>query len=388
MATGGSAIRWFQRELAGGTPLAELDPEAAATPAGADGLVILPYLLGEKTPLNDPLATGAIVGLGLGHTRGHLFRALLESFGHGVRHHLEVLAEHGIAPDPRARRQRRCLVAALEAGGRRRHRPRAGAARRPPRLRPRLGLRRRRRHGRVRRLERDRPLRRRSASRSRPHAGRAPSTRPLRASTAGSAGAVKPASVNVKHAPPPGASATRIVPPCSSTIARAIARPRPVPPAARLSSPRQKRSNTRSPAPGGRPDARVAHAHLHAVARADHDAAAGRRVADRIADEVREHAAELQRIAAAAQARRALALEPHLRAARVGGIQREAVVEQGLELDLRDVERHDAGVEAREVEQVVDEQRHALDLNLQRREMQRRDRRRRPRAPRRRRGGS
>ncbi len=98
MASGGSAIRWFQRELAGGTPLAELDREAAATPAGADGLVILPYLLGEKTPLNDPLASGAVVGLGLGHTRGHLFRALLESFGHGVRHHLEVLAEHGIRP--------------------------------------------------------------------------------------------------------------------------------------------------------------------------------------------------------------------------------------------------------------------------------------------------
>jgi xylulokinase len=102
MATGGSAIRWFQRELGGGSSLQTLDREAAAVAPGADGLVILPYLLGEKTPLNDPLASGAIVGLGLGHTRGHLFRALLESFGHGVRHHLEVLAEHGIAP-PRAR---------------------------------------------------------------------------------------------------------------------------------------------------------------------------------------------------------------------------------------------------------------------------------------------
>jgi xylulokinase len=98
MASGGSAIRWFQRELAGGTPLAQLDDEAAAIRAGADGLVVLPYLLGEKTPLNDPLASGAIVGLGLGHTRAHLFRALLESFGHGMRHHLDVLAEHGIAP--------------------------------------------------------------------------------------------------------------------------------------------------------------------------------------------------------------------------------------------------------------------------------------------------
>jgi len=60
--------------------------------------VMLPYLLGEKTPVNDPLATGAFAGLRLGHGRGHLFRAVLESFAYGVRHHLEVLAEHGVRP--------------------------------------------------------------------------------------------------------------------------------------------------------------------------------------------------------------------------------------------------------------------------------------------------
>ena len=59
---------------------------------------MLPYLLGEKTPVNDPLARGAFVGLRAGHGRGHLFRALLESFAYGVRHHLEVLAEHGVRP--------------------------------------------------------------------------------------------------------------------------------------------------------------------------------------------------------------------------------------------------------------------------------------------------
>jgi xylulokinase len=59
---------------------------------------MLPYLLGEKTPVNDPLARGAIVGLHAGHGRGHLFRAVLESFAYGVRHHLEVLGEHGVRP--------------------------------------------------------------------------------------------------------------------------------------------------------------------------------------------------------------------------------------------------------------------------------------------------
>jgi xylulokinase len=98
MASGGSGVRWFQRELAGGAALDVLDAEAAATPAGAGGIVVLPYLLGEKTPVNDPLARGAFVGLQLGHGRGHVFRALLESFAYGVRHHLEVLGEQGVQP--------------------------------------------------------------------------------------------------------------------------------------------------------------------------------------------------------------------------------------------------------------------------------------------------
>ena len=98
MASGGSGVRWFQRELAAGAALDVLDAEAAATPPGADGVVMLPYLLGEKTPVNDPLATGAFVGLRAGHGRGHVFRAVLESFAYGVRHHLEVLAEHGVRP--------------------------------------------------------------------------------------------------------------------------------------------------------------------------------------------------------------------------------------------------------------------------------------------------
>jgi xylulokinase len=98
MASGGSGLRWFQRELAAGEALDVLDAEAAATPPGADGIVMLPYLLGEKTPVNDPLARGAFAGLQLGHRRGHVFRALLEGFAYGVRHHLEVLADHGLRP--------------------------------------------------------------------------------------------------------------------------------------------------------------------------------------------------------------------------------------------------------------------------------------------------
>ena len=98
MASSGSFIRWFQRELAGGAALAVLDAEAEEAGPLAGGVMALPYMLGEKTPLNDPLATGAFVGMSLSHRRGDLFRALLESIAFGFRHHLEVFAELGLRP--------------------------------------------------------------------------------------------------------------------------------------------------------------------------------------------------------------------------------------------------------------------------------------------------
>jgi xylulokinase len=98
MAASGSLIRWFQSELAGGEPLEKLDAEAALAGVGAAGIVALPYMLGEKTPINDPRARGAFVGLHLGHRRGHLFRAVLESIAFGFRHHLDVFAERGHSP--------------------------------------------------------------------------------------------------------------------------------------------------------------------------------------------------------------------------------------------------------------------------------------------------
>jgi xylulokinase len=98
MAASGSLVRWFQRELGGGSPLAELDAEAEAAGPGAGGLVLTPYFLGEKTPVNDPLARGVLAGLHLGHRRGHLFRAVLEGVGYGFRHHVDVLRELGVRP--------------------------------------------------------------------------------------------------------------------------------------------------------------------------------------------------------------------------------------------------------------------------------------------------
>ncbi len=98
MASSGSLIRWFRDQFAPALDYEELDREAATIPAGSEGLVLLPYFLGEKTPLNDPLARGTLVGLTLAHTRAHVYRAVLEGIAYGFNHHLAVLAEHGFVP--------------------------------------------------------------------------------------------------------------------------------------------------------------------------------------------------------------------------------------------------------------------------------------------------
>jgi xylulokinase len=91
MATSGSIAAWF-RDLTGGAPWEALEAEAAASPAGARGLLALPYFAGERTPIFDPDARGLIAGLTLSHTRGDVYRAIYESIAFGVRHNLGAFA--------------------------------------------------------------------------------------------------------------------------------------------------------------------------------------------------------------------------------------------------------------------------------------------------------
>jgi xylulokinase len=67
-----------------------LSAEAAAVPPGADGLIFLPYLSGERTPHMDPLARGGFIGLSSYHTRGHLARAVMEGVAFALRQTLEI----------------------------------------------------------------------------------------------------------------------------------------------------------------------------------------------------------------------------------------------------------------------------------------------------------
>ncbi len=89
--TTGGALTWFAEHVAGTTDFAALDREAAEIAPGSDGLLCLPALVGERTPLWDPQARGAFVGLTLGHRRGHLTRALLEGGACVVRRVLQAI---------------------------------------------------------------------------------------------------------------------------------------------------------------------------------------------------------------------------------------------------------------------------------------------------------
>ena len=109
MATGGSGLDWFVETFAGGEKTAAeaegisahryLDRLAEARPAGAEGLTILPYFLGEKTPIHDASARGVIHGLTLSHDIGHLWRAMLEAYAYAIRHHVEVFNSIGHRTD-------------------------------------------------------------------------------------------------------------------------------------------------------------------------------------------------------------------------------------------------------------------------------------------------
>lgn len=94
MATSGSLLSWVQ-ELTGKVDIATLAQEAERTPPGSEGLVVLPYFAGERTPLFDPHARGVVAGLSLRHGRGHLYRAVYEGIAYGVRQILELLEVAG-----------------------------------------------------------------------------------------------------------------------------------------------------------------------------------------------------------------------------------------------------------------------------------------------------
>ena len=99
--TAGASVTWYrdqfchaEMEAARATPHGDphrlLEDNASKVPAGSDGVMFLPYLMGERSPVWDAKASGAFVGLSLFHTRAHLYRAVLEGVSFALKHNIEA----------------------------------------------------------------------------------------------------------------------------------------------------------------------------------------------------------------------------------------------------------------------------------------------------------
>jgi xylulokinase len=93
----GAAVTWFKDMLRweGEDFYLRMETEAGETPPGAEGLVFLPYLMGERTPIWDDQARGVFFGLSNIHQRGHLYRSVLEGIAYAFRAMLDIVTESG-----------------------------------------------------------------------------------------------------------------------------------------------------------------------------------------------------------------------------------------------------------------------------------------------------
>ncbi|MDE6831008.1 MAG: carbohydrate kinase, partial [Lachnospiraceae bacterium] len=97
--------RWMEREFGdyermmadelGKSSLMQFNEIAGKVAPGSDGVVFLPYMSGERTPIWDPYAKGVFYGLDFSKTKGHMVRAAMEGVAYSVRHNLETAKEAG-----------------------------------------------------------------------------------------------------------------------------------------------------------------------------------------------------------------------------------------------------------------------------------------------------
>ncbi len=103
LATSGTLTHWFRdqfaRELLRDEAFHKLASEAAESPPCSNGLIVLPYFSGERTPIHDPRAKGVLFGMNLTHARGDIYRALIEGIAMGTAHVIETYRDVGATPD-------------------------------------------------------------------------------------------------------------------------------------------------------------------------------------------------------------------------------------------------------------------------------------------------
>ncbi|NIA15487.1 MAG: carbohydrate kinase [Nitrospiraceae bacterium] len=92
-------LEMMAEQMTGRDAYVMLNDEARDVPPGSNGLICLPYFMGERTPIWDTLARGVLFGLSLDHGRGHVIRALMEGAGYGLRHNFDLMRDSGVKMD-------------------------------------------------------------------------------------------------------------------------------------------------------------------------------------------------------------------------------------------------------------------------------------------------
>lgn len=102
---GGGVMRWMEREFGdyersvadakGKSSLIQFNDEAEGIPAGSEGLVFLPYMAGERSPVWDPDAKGVFYGLDFSKTKGHMIRSAMEGVAYSLEHNLQIAESTG-----------------------------------------------------------------------------------------------------------------------------------------------------------------------------------------------------------------------------------------------------------------------------------------------------
>ena len=92
----GLSLKWFYSTILESTDFQQADQLAANADAGSNGIVFLPYLLGDRTPHMDPLARGAFIGLSADHDRRHMIRSVMEGVCFSLRESLEYMEAQGL----------------------------------------------------------------------------------------------------------------------------------------------------------------------------------------------------------------------------------------------------------------------------------------------------
>ncbi len=92
---GGGALKWLREQTCPELSFAQMSDLAESVPAGSDGVLFLPYMAGERSPIWNPNACGVFFGLNYAKTRAHVIRAVMEGVAYALRHNLEVAREAG-----------------------------------------------------------------------------------------------------------------------------------------------------------------------------------------------------------------------------------------------------------------------------------------------------